>query len=134
MRFSEEARRAQILFSMADAALTALAFEAAYATRSWIQVLPHAFFIPRSDKLLLLFFWILAWLCSGQWLGIHTKPAQRGAAGIVRDTSAQAAYAAIALVIFEYALRLDISRFFLFFIALFSWTLVLVARKLQRRG
>jgi len=128
MKFSEENRSARIIFVAADAALTALAFEAAYTTRSWMYILPHEFFLLRSDKILMLCFWMTAWVCCGYWIGIYQKPGRQPRSKILKDVTAQTAYAAISLVILEYALRLDISRIFLLATALYSWSAVLIAR------
>jgi exopolysaccharide biosynthesis polyprenyl glycosylphosphotransferase len=128
MRFSAEDRSARIVFTVVDAMLTALAFAAAYITRSWLHFLPHNFSIPRTEKALMLSFWVAAWICCGYWLGIYQKTKPGGRARIARDAAAQAGYAAIAVVIFEYALRLDISRIFLIVTVLYSGAVILISR------
>jgi exopolysaccharide biosynthesis polyprenyl glycosylphosphotransferase len=47
---------------------------------------------------------------------------------ILRDTARQCAYGALCLVLFEYVLRLDLSRFFLGLFSAYAWVLLLLFR------
>ena len=47
---------------------------------------------------------------------------------ILRDSARQCAYGALCLIVFEYVLRLDLSRFFLFLFSVYAWVLLLLFR------
>jgi exopolysaccharide biosynthesis polyprenyl glycosylphosphotransferase len=120
-------RKARVLFGLSDIALTVLGFWAAYQTRVWLR-LDHVFFLQPPTQALLLGFSMLAWLLIGLWLQVYDRLDSGAPRVILRDTFRQCLYGAICLVLFEFALRLDLSRPFLFLIAAFSWVFLCLFR------
>jgi exopolysaccharide biosynthesis polyprenyl glycosylphosphotransferase len=125
--FSRQHRKAKILFGVSDVLLTALAFEAAYQTRLLLH-LHRAFFFTVTEKALLLGVSLAAWVIVGLWLGVYDKLDSGDPRVILRDSSRQCGYGVIFLVVFEYLLRLDVSRPFLALLAAYSWVFLLVFR------
>jgi len=120
-------RKARVLFGLSDIALTALAFWAAYQTRVWLP-LEHEFYLLFPTRILLLGFAMLSWLLVGLWLQVYDRLDSGAPPVILRDTFRQCGYGAISLIIFEFTLRLDLSRPFLALIAVYSWILLCLFR------
>ena len=125
--FSRQHRKAKVLFGVSDVLLTALAFEAAYQTRLLLH-LHRAFFFTVPEKALLLGVSLAAWVVVGLWLGVYDKLDCGDPRVILRDSSRQCGYGVIFLVVFEYLMRLDVSRPFLALLAGYSWVFLLVFR------
>lgn len=123
--FSSQARKTKLGFAFADLLVTAVAFEAAYATRVSLPF-EHAFAIPAHS--LVLVFCILTWVSAGWWLNVHAALGQAGSRTIVRDSARQALLGSLCLLVFEFLLRLDISRFFIGLFAIYSAVLLLLFR------
>jgi exopolysaccharide biosynthesis polyprenyl glycosylphosphotransferase len=120
-------RKARVLFGLSDIVLAALAFEAAYQTRAILH-LQRTFYLTAEQKALVLGFALVAWVTIGLWLGIYEKLQSGHPRVILRDTARQCAYGALCLVLFEYLLRLDLSRSFLGLFSVYAWVLLLVFR------
>jgi exopolysaccharide biosynthesis polyprenyl glycosylphosphotransferase len=120
-------RKARVLFGLSDIILAALAFEAAYQTRAVLH-LEHMFYLTVERKALVLGFALVAWVIIGLWLGIYEKLDSGHPRVILRDTARQCAYGALCLVLFEYLLRLDLSRSFLGLFSAYAWVLLLLFR------
>src|SRR5258708_7660 len=105
-------RKARVLFGLSDIALAALAFEAAYRTRVLLS-LERVFFMTGAEKALVLGFSLVAWVAIGLWLEVYEKLDSGHPRIILRDSARQCAYGALCLIVFEYVLRLDLSRPFL---------------------
>ena len=120
-------RKARVLFGLSDIILAALAFQAAYQTRAVLH-LEHTFYLTVERKALVLGFALVAWVTIGLWLGIYEKLHSGHPRVILRDTVCQCAYGALCLVLFEYVLRLDLSRFFLGLFSAYAWVLLLLFR------
>jgi exopolysaccharide biosynthesis polyprenyl glycosylphosphotransferase len=120
-------RKARVLFGLSDIILAALAFEAAYQTRAVLH-LQHDFYLTVERKALVLGFALVAWVTIGLWLGIYEKLDSGHPRVILRDTARQCASGALCLVLFEYVLRLDLSRFFLGLFSAYAWVLLLLFR------
>ena len=120
-------RKARVLFGMSDVVLAALAFEAAYQTRLLLH-LRFVFFLTVEQKALVLGFSVLAWVVIGLWLEVYEKLDSGHPRIILRDTARQCAWGALSVVVFEYALRMDLSRFFLVLFSTYAWVLLLVFR------
>ena len=120
-------RKARVLFGLSDIALTALGFWAAYQTRVWLR-LEHLFFLDFPTKVLLVGFCMLSWLLIGLWLQVYDRLDSGAPRIILRDTFRQCLYGAVSLVVFEFALRLDLSRPFLALIAGYSWVFLCLFR------
>jgi exopolysaccharide biosynthesis polyprenyl glycosylphosphotransferase len=120
-------RKARVLFGLSDVILTALAFEAAYQTRVFLP-LEHLFYMTIERKALVLGFTLLAWVTIGVWFAIYEKLDSGHPRVVLRDTARQCAYGALALILFEYVLRLELSRFFLGLFTGYAWAMLLVFR------
>jgi exopolysaccharide biosynthesis polyprenyl glycosylphosphotransferase len=120
-------RKARVLFGLSDIILGALAFEAAYQTRAVLH-LQHDFYLSVERKALVLGFALVAWVTIGLWLGVYEKLDSGHPRVILRDTARQCASGALCLVLFEYVLRLDLSRFFLGLFSAYAWVLLLLFR------
>lgn len=126
--YSRHHRKARVLFGVMDAVLTAIAFEAAYRTRLLLPYFEREFEIALPVKALLLGFSVLLWIALGYWLGVYDRLDSARIGVIFRDTTRQSALGGMCVVLFEYTLRLDLSRSFLLFFALTSWALLLLFR------
>ncbi len=115
------------MFGLSDIILVALAFEAAYQTRSLLN-LERIFFLLIEQKALVLGLSLLAWVGIGLWLEVYEKLDSGHPRVILRDSVRQCATAATCLVVFEYLLRMDLSRFFLGLFVMYAWVLLLVFR------
>ncbi|MBZ5624635.1 MAG: sugar transferase [Acidobacteriia bacterium] len=120
-------RKARVLFGLSDIILVFLAFQAAYETRSLFN-LEHLFFLTPEKKALVLGFSLFAWITIALWLEIYEKLDSGHPRIILRDAAHQCAYGVLCVVVFEYALRLDLSRFFLTVFAAYAWAVLLVFR------
>jgi exopolysaccharide biosynthesis polyprenyl glycosylphosphotransferase len=120
-------RKARVLFGLSDIIVVTLAFAAAYQTRAVLN-LEHAFFLTGERMALVLGFALVAWVSIGVWLAIYEKLDSVHFRVILRDTARQCAYSALCLVLFEYILRLDLSRFFLGLFSAYAWVLLLLFR------
>jgi exopolysaccharide biosynthesis polyprenyl glycosylphosphotransferase len=120
-------RKARVLFGLSDIILAALAFEAAYQTRAVLH-LEHTFYLTVERKALVLGFALVTWVTIGLWLGIYERLDSGHPRVILRDTARQCASGALCLVLFEYVLRLDLSRFFLGLFSAYAWVLLLLFR------
>lgn len=125
--FSRQHRKARVLFGLSDIFLTTLAFEAAYRTRIWLQ-LERVFFLTVNDKALVLGFCVLVWVALGAWLRVYDKLNAGDPRVILRDSLRQCVSGAVCLVLFEYVLRLDLSRPFLFLFLCYAWLALFLFR------
>ncbi len=129
--FSRHHRKVRVLFAVADIVLVVLAFEAAYQARlrlGDIATFERHFEIPEAVHALLLGFSALVWVGIGYWFDIYEKIDSAGAALTIRETSRQTALGFVAVILFEFFLRLDLSRPFLAGFALFAWVFICLFR------
>jgi exopolysaccharide biosynthesis polyprenyl glycosylphosphotransferase len=120
-------RKARVLFALSDVFLAVLAFEAAYQTRLLLH-LEREFYLTIERKALVLGFSLLALVGFGLWLELYEKLDAGHPRLILRDAARQCAYSALFLVVFEYLLRLDLSRFFLALFVTYEWVALLLFR------
>ena len=120
-------RKARVLFGLSDIFLATLAFEAAYRTRKFLR-LENLFFLTVQQKVLVLGSALTAWVVIALWLEIYEKLDTAHPRIILRDTFRQCVYGAMCLVIFEYSLRLELSRPFLLLFSAYAWVLLLLFR------
>src|SRR5262245_30409735 len=120
-------RKARVLFALSDIFLAAVGFEAAYQTRAWLPF-HFEFYLSVPLKTLVVAFSMFAVVAIGMWLEVYEKLDSAHPRVILRDTARQCAYTALWLIVFEYLLRLDLSRFFLLLFASYTWTLMLIFR------
>lgn len=125
--FSRQHRKARVLFGLSDVVLTALAFEAAYQTRVWLPF-ERVFFLTVPGKALVLGAALALWVGMAVWLRVYDRINLADVRVILRDSVRQCFYAGICLVIFEYLLRLDLSRSFLFLFFAYVWLLLFLFR------
>ncbi len=125
--FSGHHRKVKVLFGLSDIVLTALAFEAAYQSRVWLP-LEHAFFLTVATKALLLGFASLACLAIGRSLDIYDRLDSGHPRTIVRESLRQALLLMISVVLFQYLVRLDLSRGFLSLLAAYEFIILSLSR------
>lgn len=125
--FSSQTRKTKVGFALIDLVVTALAFQTAYLTRLGLHF-EHEFAIPEHS--LVLAFCTLTWVSAGWWLDVHNRLGRTGWRAVVRDSFRQAMLGTLGLLVFEFVLRLDLSRFFIAIFALYSGTFLLVFRLL----
>jgi exopolysaccharide biosynthesis polyprenyl glycosylphosphotransferase len=120
-------RKARVLFGLSDIVLAAVAFEAAYHSRAVLK-LYWLFYLTLEQKALLLGFSLLAWVSFGLWFQVYEKLDSGHPGVILRDTTRQCGLGAISVILFEYALRLDLSRGFVGLFAVYAWVLLVIFR------
>src|SRR5690242_8229309 len=120
-------RKARVLFGLSDLILGTLAFELAYQTRAVLH-LHFLFFLTIQQKALVLGFSLVALVTIGLWMEVYEKLDSGHPRIILRDSARQCAYAALCLVVFEFLMRMDLSRFFLLLFAAYAWVLLLLFR------
>ena len=120
-------RKARVLFGLSDILLATLAFEAAYRTRTFLP-LERQFFLTAQQRALVLGSALVAWVVIALWLEIYEKLDSGHPRIILRDTFRQCVYGAVCLVVFEYVLRLELSRPFLLLLSAYTWVLLLLFR------
>ena len=129
--FSRHHRKVRVLFALADILLVVLAFEAAYQTRSYLGStvsFEHYFEIPLPVHALLLGFAGLVWVGAGMWFDVYQKIDSASAAAVIGETTRQTAIGFVAIILFEYFLRLDLSRAFLAGFAVYAWVFLCLFR------
>jgi len=110
--YSRHHRKARVLFALSDVLLTALAFEAAYLTRSLLP-LTHDFFLAASLKLLLFGVAAISSVVFCLWVQVYDRLDGANRYVIFRETAKQAVFGFMTMVLVDYFLKLDLSRFFL---------------------
>jgi exopolysaccharide biosynthesis polyprenyl glycosylphosphotransferase len=131
--FSRHYRRVKAVFGLIDSILIALAFIASYQTRSLLhfkldKVFHFLFYIDFPVATLLLVISILCWLAIGYWFNIYEKLDSAHPSVVLRDTLRQCVLGAICVVLAQYMLRLDLSRFFIVLFATYAWILLCLFR------
>ncbi|HXF15750.1 MAG TPA: hypothetical protein VN496_02040, partial [Burkholderiales bacterium] len=121
-------RKVRLLFGVSDILLTALAFLLAYRVRVLLDHVPleHDFHLDSPVLVLLLGGSMIMWVAIGTWWQIYDRIDAAHPRIILRDTFRQCLMGAVAIVLFEFALRLDLSRSFLAMFAAFNWALLCV--------
>lgn len=135
--FSRRQRKLRVLFGLADAVLTLLAFEAAYYTRTHLP-LERPFFFTLDFRLLLEGFAILAVPVLGLWLRVYDRLDTAGPRRVLADVVRQCTPAVAAIVLLQYVVHREfpVSRLFLALLGLYLSVLLalfrLSGRKLAR--
>ena len=130
--FSNQHRKARLLFGLSDIVVIALAFQAAYWTRLSLS-LSNTFYFTLEREALVLGLCILNWVLAGYWLDVYGTLGAGEPRDVVRDSLRQCVYAAAGLVLFQFALRLELSRPFIVFFTAYVWVLLLTFRIGARR-
>src|SRR5271169_1388593 len=113
-------RQVRILFGASDMVLLAVAFRLAYWTRARLE-LAHEFYILPSEVALLLVWAMVMWVGLGYWWEIYDRIDAAHPRVILRDAFRQCLLGSALMVLFEFSLRLDLSRSFTIFFAGFTW-------------
>src|SRR6266446_1886326 len=121
-------RKVRIQFGLSDIALTALAFELAYIVRARMELEGHVFFLSPPVRILLMGWSMLVWVGLGYWWEIYDRIDAAHPRVILRDAFRQSLLGAASVVLFEFLLRLDLSRSFLGFFAVLAWVLLCLFR------
>ena len=125
--FDHHKKRAFLLFAAADVILTIIAFEAAYQTRVFLP-LPRVFFITTPIKALLLGFVLVTWLLLGRSIGAYARLYGSNTRAAIVDTLRQVLFGGLALIVFIYFLRMDISRPFIALFVVYDFVMLSVYR------
>ncbi len=125
--FRGHRRNVRILFSASDLILLALAFQLAYWARARLE-LRNVFFIEPHNSALLLGWSAVMWVALGYWWEIYDRIDGAHPRVILRDAFRQCLLGSASVVLFEYLLRLDLSRTFLGLFAGFTWFLLCLVR------
>lgn len=125
--FSRHHRKVQLLLALADVALAAGAFWVAYQGRVWLP-LEREFYLTSEVMTLLVGFVCLVWPAAGYWLGAYERLDSAQPRVIIRDSFKQSVFGIVALILFQFLLRLDLSRVFLAMLGASSWGLLLLFR------
>lgn len=120
-------KKVKVLFGLSDILIIALAFEAAYQTRRYLP-LENLFFLTAPVKALLLGYSAAVWLALGFWFQVYERLDSAQTRVVLRETFRQCFIGTAAVVLFEFALRLDLSRMFLGMFAVYSWLLLCLFR------
>jgi len=120
-------RKTRVLFELSDVVLATLAFAITYQIR--VPLHWHfQFYFTTQQTVLILGFSLFAWVSIGLWLEVYDKLDAGLPRTVLRDSVRQCAYGALCLLVFEYALRLDLSRFFLVVYSSLTWAFMLIFR------
>ena len=114
--FRGHRRKARILFSATDIVLLAIAFQLAYWTRTRLE-LRHNFYLQINIAALLQGWAMVVWVGLGYWCGFDHRIDAALPRIILRDAFRQCLLGSALLVLFQYLLRLDLSRSFVFLFA-----------------
>src|SRR5215469_15168930 len=120
-------RQLRLLFGASDILLIAIAFRIAYWMRSQLE-LEHNFFIRGPEIAVLLGWSMLVWVVLGYWWEIYDRIDASDPRTILRDAFQQCLLGSGLVVLFEYSLRLDLSRSFAALFALLTWFLLCLFR------
>jgi exopolysaccharide biosynthesis polyprenyl glycosylphosphotransferase len=124
-------RKVRILYGLSDILLIGVAFELAYVTRIRLGMrleLEHLFFLTPPIKTLLMGWAMLMWVGLGYWWELYDRLDAAHPRVILRDAFRQCLMGAALVVLFEYLLRLDVSRPFLALFAAYSWIILCLFR------
>ena len=100
-----------MLFGLSDILLIALAFQLAYATRSRLE-LRHDFSLTTLEKPLLMGWCVVVWIALAYWFDLYDHIDSSHPKIILRDVFRQCLLGVCSMILFEYALRMDLSRSF----------------------
>ncbi len=121
-------RRVRLLFGLSDIVLLAVAFALAYSIRVALNArdipFEQEFLLATPLQVLLLGWSVTVWMALRVWWQTYDRIDTAHPRVILIDALRQCAVGAAAVVLFEFALRLDLSRSFLAIFAVLSWVLL----------
>jgi exopolysaccharide biosynthesis polyprenyl glycosylphosphotransferase len=126
---SRQQRSLRPFLFAADLLLLWLAFELAYRTRT-ILPFERVFFLTPTVRASVLLFTLAAWPMAGLWLGLYERPLLEPPASVAWRAVRYSLGLLVALVVFEYFTRLDLSRPFLALLCCYAAVLTALARLL----
>jgi exopolysaccharide biosynthesis polyprenyl glycosylphosphotransferase len=116
-----------LLYALADVLLAILAFQGAYVVRQSLQ-LRNLFEISPPVQALLLGVAVLTLWGSASWFRVYERMEGASPWWIIREAARQSVTGFVALILFEFLLRLDLSRPFLILFTFFLWILLCLFR------
>ena len=120
-------RKLRLLLAVSDVLLAVAAFAIAYRIR--VPLHWHfLFYLTLEQQVLILGFSAAAWVTLGAWFQVYKKLDAAHPRIILRDSVRQCASGGLCLLVFEYSVRMDLSRFFLAVYVLLTWAFVLSFR------
>lgn len=125
--FPANHRRVRLFYGAADSILVAIGFQLAYWARQNLN-LENEFEISRSIKISLVLWSMLAWVAVAAWFEIYDRIEGAHPRVILRDVFRQCLAGGVALILFEFLGRLDLSRPFVALFTLFNWVLLCLFR------
>ena len=127
--FAHQRKRVQFLFAAADAVLTALAFEAAYHTRTQLA-LDRIFFLHTRTHVLLILVSVVMWVALGSQQRVYEYLDSASTRRLLGHTFRQCLLGTVIIILVQYLMRLDppLSRSFLSLLFLYAFTLLALFR------
>ncbi len=132
--FAHHRKKIQLLFAIADAILTIIAFELAYVTRTSLAF-ERLFFLRLQPHILLLVFCAVVWVALGSFLRIYEYLDTASPRRFLSNSLRQAVLGITLVILFQYLLRLDppLSRSFLSFFFIYDFFLLVLFRATSPR-
>lgn len=132
--FAHHRKRIQLLFAVADAILTVIAFELAYFTRTRLAF-ERPFFLRPEPHVLLLAFCAIVWVALGSMQRAYEYPGSAKVRRVFMNALRQSAFGTALVILFQYLLRLDppLSRSFLLFFGIYNLSLLVLFRLIAPR-
>ncbi len=126
--FSYQRKRVRLLFAVADALLTAVAFEAAYHTRTQLDL--TLFYLNARPHLLLVAFCMIVWVALGSRQRVYEYLDSAKTPRVLAHTFRQCLFGGMLVVLLQYLLHLDhpLSRGFLGLFFLYDFILLALFR------
>jgi exopolysaccharide biosynthesis polyprenyl glycosylphosphotransferase len=127
--FAHHRKKIRLLFAIADAFLTAVAFQLAYFTRTHIT-LERVFFLAPHTYVLLVCYCALVWVALGSLQRVYDYLDSANPRRLVANTIRQCVFGIVSVILFQYLLRLDppLSRSFLSLLFVYSFVLLALFR------
>ena len=120
-------RRVRILYGASDLLLIALSFQLAYWTRTSLD-LENNFYLDRPVAAALLIWSAFAWVALAAWWEVYDRIEGAHPRVILRDAFQQCLLGGVAVVLFEFVWRLDLSRPFVALFLAWTWLLLTLFR------
>lgn len=117
--FSRQQRSLRPILIVSDLLLVWAALEFAYFCRSALP-LQRLFYLTFAVKAGLTLFGPAAWVALGLWMGSYERPVVEPFGSIGSRSARQSLGLLVALVVYEYSQRLDLSRPFLMLVCVYS--------------
>jgi exopolysaccharide biosynthesis polyprenyl glycosylphosphotransferase len=130
--FAHHRKKIQLLFAVADAVLTLLAFQLAYFTRTHLT-LERLFFLNARNYVLLIGFCALVWVALGSLQRVYEYLDSAQPRRMLWHAFRQCAFGIVLVILFQYLLRLDppLSRSFLLLLFVYAFSLLVLFRWLS---